>query len=76
MSENDGLIDSEHNNPNDDGEPWGYIADDIMSWVALPKGPMLREGYGPPPFSIKLPSGEVRRIIHMPKRDPPDETGC
>lgn len=49
----------------DDGMPWGFITEQ-GDWRVLPKGPMVQGGYGPPPFDIKLPSGEIRRVIHQP----------
>lgn len=48
----------------DDGLPWGYLRDGI--WIWLPKQPMVEAGFGPPPFNITLPSGEVRHVIHQP----------
>lgn len=45
----------------DDGFPWGF-RDESGVWTELPKTPLLLAGYGPPPFSVTLPSGEVRRV--------------
>lgn len=53
--------------PQDDGLPWGYIAEDLGDWIMVPKIPLLRDGYGPPPFDVKLPDGRIRRVIHQPK---------
>lgn len=51
----------------DDGQPWGYIDPKMDDWIVMPKGPMIAAGYGPPPFQIVLPSGEIREVIHQPK---------
>lgn len=48
----------------DDGKPWGWI--DHGQFVALPKLPLLRNGLGPPPFDVTLPSGVVRHVVHDP----------
>jgi hypothetical protein len=47
------------------GRKWGFCEDD--HFVLLPKDPMLRAGYGPPPFTIKLPGGEERNVIVEPE---------
>lgn len=52
----------------DDGRPWGFMAEPTM-WLALPKTPMLLANLGPPPFSVVLPDGEVRHIIHNPEEN-------
>jgi hypothetical protein len=49
----------------DDGLPWGYITHD-GAWRPLPKTPMLLAELGPPPFDVKLPSGEIRHVVHKP----------
>lgn len=49
----------------DDERPWGWISDG--TWRQLPKGPMLDAGLGPPPFSVTLPSNEVRQVIYEPE---------
>ena len=49
----------------DDGRPWGWVAPD-GAWRALPKPPLLLAELGPPPFRVKLPSGEVRAVVHQP----------
>jgi hypothetical protein len=56
----------------DDGRPWGYMAGDV--WRPLPKTPLLLAGLGPPPFSIILPTGQVRLIVHRPDEDSDKET--
>ncbi len=54
----------EDDREHDDGRTWGYMAGD--KFVPLPKQPMLLGLLGPPPFSIRLPSGEMRDVIHDP----------
>lgn len=54
-----------HSYPQDDGLPWGFITE-IGEWVNLPKTPMLLAGLGPPDFWVKLPSGEMRHVVHKP----------
>lgn len=54
--------------PTDDGRPWGHMEDG--KWRLLPKLPMTRGALGPPPFSVVLPSGEVRHVIHDPNWRP------
>ena len=49
----------------DDGKPWGHVTDDGV-WHELPKTPLLLAEYGPPPFSVKLPSGVMRDVVHKP----------
>lgn len=44
----------------DDGFPWGFF--DEHEFIEIPKTPLLLAGYGPPPFDVTLPSGEVRRV--------------
>ena len=44
---------------------WGYICPEGV-FRPLPKGPMLAAGFGPPPFKVTLPIGEVRTIIEQP----------
>jgi hypothetical protein len=52
---------------------WGFMEADVF--VALPKGPMLAEGLGPPPFDVTLPNGSVRHVIVMTDgRLTPDDT--
>jgi hypothetical protein len=53
--------DAEH----DDGKVWGFMSGE--TFVRLPKTPMLLAGMGPPPFTVKLPSGEPRHVIHQPE---------
>jgi hypothetical protein len=50
---------------NDDGLIWGHIENGIF-W-AIPKGPMVSAGLGPPPFQVQLPDGRVRNIVHQPE---------
>lgn len=50
----------------DDGRPWGFMEAD-GGFVSLPKRPMLDAGLGPPPFTVNLPDGRVRQIIHQPE---------
>ena len=49
----------------DDGKPWGHVTDDGV-WHPLPKTPMLLAEMGPPPFSVRMPSGEMRHVVHKP----------
>ena len=49
----------------DDGKPWGFVTE-AGQWVELPKTPMLLAELGPPPFSLKLPSGDMRHVVHAP----------
>jgi hypothetical protein len=64
----------EENHPQDDGRRWGYMTPEVSSgarrwpsvWVELPKLPLLRAGLGPPPFTVTLPSGSQREIVHDP----------
>ena len=49
----------------DDGLPWGHITDDGV-WHPLPKTPLLLAEMGPPPFRVKLPTGEYRHVVHKP----------
>jgi hypothetical protein len=51
--------------PGEDGQPWGFVGEDGV-WHRLPKTPMLLNQLGPPPFDVKLPSGEIRHIVHEP----------
>jgi len=53
----------------DDGYPWGHISSE-GDWVALPKGPMLKAGYGPPPFDLIMPDGSTRHVVHQPGHGP------
>jgi len=53
--------------PTDDKKPWGFITE-AGEWVELPKTPMLLAGLGPPPFHVKLPSGDMRHVVHAPDR--------
>lgn len=50
----------------DDGQPWGHLTDDGV-WHELPKKPLLLADLGPPPFTVKLPSGERRAVVHRPQ---------
>jgi hypothetical protein len=52
----------------DDGKPWGHITDDGV-WHPLPKTPLLLAEMGPAPFWVKLPSGEMRHVVHRPDTD-------
>lgn len=54
----------------DDGLPWGWMCEGV--WRVVPKGPLLRARMGPPPFTVRLESGEVREIIHRPAGEPGD----
>jgi hypothetical protein len=45
--------------------PWGSIRAEGV-FRPLPKGPMLAAGFGPPPFKVTLPIGEVRHVIEQP----------
>ena len=49
---------------NDDGLPWGWIDDGM--WRPLPKVPMILAGMGPPPFTVTLPNGTDRHVVHQP----------
>lgn len=64
-------------NPRDDGGEWGHI--EKGEFRPLSKRNMLDAEYGPPPFDITLPSGEVRGIVSRPveaaapaPEDPPE----
>jgi hypothetical protein len=48
----------------DDGKVWGFMEYGIF--VKLPKRPMLDAGLGPPPFTVTLPDGRGRQVIHEP----------
>jgi hypothetical protein len=50
----------------DDGLPWGHVTDDGV-WHELPKTPLLLAERGPPPFSVLLPSGQLRHVVHRPE---------
>lgn len=50
---------------NDDGREWGYMNGE--DFVSLPKTPLLLGGFGPPPFEVSLPSGDVRHVVHRPE---------
>jgi hypothetical protein len=50
--------------PASETEVWGYLRDG--EFRALPKPPMELAGLGPPPFDVKLPSGEERHIVAQP----------
>jgi hypothetical protein len=62
MSERGSLTREERDR--DDGRLWGFM--DGPDFVALPKLPLLRAGFGPPPFTLTLPHGEVRHVVHLP----------
>lgn len=47
----------------DDGRVWGWMDDGVFR--PLPKGPMLTDGMGPPPFDVTGSFG-VRRVVHDP----------
>lgn len=51
--------------PRDDGRIWGHIEDGIFR--PLPKRPMVDAEMGPPPFTITLPDGRVRHVVHEPE---------
>jgi hypothetical protein len=53
----------------DTAKAWGYH-DATGSFVELPKVPMLEAGMGPPPFTVRLPSGESRLVIEAPDCKP------
>jgi hypothetical protein len=53
------------NDEHDDGLPWGWITPDGV-WRELPKIPLLLGNFGPPPFTVTLPSGQPRHVIHAP----------
>lgn len=53
----------------DDGRVWGYMSGD--KFIPLPKQPFLLSLRGPPPFSVVLPSGETRHVIHDPNETAP-----
>jgi hypothetical protein len=48
----------------DDGLPWGWMC--LGAWREIPKTPLLLGNYGPPPFAVTLPDGQVRHILHNP----------
>jgi hypothetical protein len=52
--------------------PWGFLSGDLF--VRLPKQPLLLGGYGPPPFDVKMPSGETRHVIYDPTWHPGEPT--
>lgn len=52
------------NFPTDDGREWGFVEEG--AWIRLPKIPMLLAELGPPPFSVRLPDGRVRHVLHDP----------
>jgi hypothetical protein len=51
--------------PGEDSLPWGFIREDGI-WQRLPKTPMLLAALGPPPFKVRLPSGDYREVVHEP----------
>ncbi|MEJ0017478.1 MAG: hypothetical protein WDN25_13125 [Acetobacteraceae bacterium] len=51
--------------PQDDGRRWGYMLPD-GTFRAIPKQPMLMGGYGPPPFTLARPDGQVLHIVSEP----------
>src|SRR5215472_18501112 len=46
----------------DDGQPWGHVTEDGV-WHELPKTPLIMAELGPPPFKVRLPSGEMREVV-------------
>lgn len=52
--------------PNDTSKRWGFIQHGVF--CPLPKMPMLLARLGPPPYDVRLPSGEVRHIIEEPDK--------
>lgn len=54
----------------DDGKLWGWMLGE--TFIPLPKEPMLLAGLGPPPFSVKLPNGDIRHVVHRPIDDTAD----
>jgi hypothetical protein len=50
-----------------DPRKWGFMSDE--QFIALPKVPMILGGYGPPPFDVTLPSGQIRHVIAAPDGD-------
>lgn len=56
---------SERDDDRDDGRVWGYLDGEVFR--PLPKGPMLLAEMGPPPFSVTMPDGRVREVIHDPQ---------
>lgn len=57
----------------DDGRRWGYMLDGAFR--PIPKPPLLLGHFGPPPFSVTLPSGAIRHVVHDPAEvwPPPEE---
>jgi len=49
----------------DDGLDWVWIAPD-GAVRSIPKTPLILAGLGPPPFTVLLPDGTPRQIIHRP----------
>lgn len=45
---------------------WGFV-DSEGVFIETPKPPLVQAGYIEPPFTVTLPSGEVRHIIAKPK---------
>jgi hypothetical protein len=52
--------------PQDDGRPWGFMSKALGAWIELPKVPLLEAGLGPPPFTVRMPDGHVRHVVHAP----------
>ena len=50
----------------DDGREWGWMGNLDGSWRKIPKVPLLLGGFGPPPFTVTLPDGSRRAIVHRP----------
>lgn len=55
---------AERDDAGDDGKVWGFLEHGIF--VVLPKRPMLLAGLGPPPFTVELPDGRLRHVVHAP----------
>lgn len=49
---------------------WGFMVDG--TFVPVPREPLELGGLGPPPFDVRLPSGEMRRIVEGPAADGQD----
>jgi hypothetical protein len=49
----------------DDGLEWVWRAPD-NTYRTIPKTPLLLGGLGPPPFTVRLPDGTPREIVHRP----------
>lgn len=47
-----------------DGKIWGFMENG--QFIPLRKAVMIRGGYGPPPFTLRLPDGRDREIVSIP----------